>query len=379
MWAGVEALSLGCGGISTLSLSTGLSRTTVSRGVKEARFESNLPSDRIRKEGGGRKRSEILDPTLKEDILRLVTPDTRGDPESLLRWKSKSLSHITEAVRTMENPHDVSVYVVRRILREEGYSLQANRKIKEGGNHPDRDKQFQNIATTMENFMDECEPVISIDAKKKELIGDYKNGGREWNPKFIPVDVNVYDFPQKGGYKGTPYVIYDVANNHGFINIGVSADTAVFAGTSILKCWEEEGRNTYPNSTKLLFTADDGGSNGTGVHLWKVILQELANRINIPITVRHYPPRTSKWNKIEHKLFGPISINWRGVPLDSLETMSYLISNTTTTKGLTVACRLDMREYKRGIKISDTRMESLNMKRDEFHGEWNYTIFPKIE
>ena len=379
VWAGTEASSLGWGGIGIVSVSTGLSRTTVSKGVQELQNKKNLPPDRIRKEGGGRKRSEDLDPTLKSDLLRLVSPDTRGDPQSPLRWSSKSLVHLTKTLQTMDSPHDISVFVVKRLLKEEGYSLQSNRKVKEGGNHPDRDLQFQNIAKTTQNFLDCHEPVISIDAKKKELIGEFKNGGREWNPKGTPTQVNVYDFRPKGGIKAVPYGIYDIAQNSGYINLGISADTAVFAGRSILKWWKEEGNRSYPNATKLLITADGGGSNGTRVRLWKVIVQELANRLKIPITMCHYPPGTSKWNKIEHRLFSHITLNWRGVPLDSLRKMFHLISNTTTEKGLKVKCRLDLTKYEKGIKISNKMMESLNIMRQEFHGEWNYTIYPKIE
>ncbi|MHA1675184.1 MAG: ISAzo13 family transposase, partial [Promethearchaeota archaeon] len=340
---------------------------------------SNLPPDRIRKEGGGRKRSEQIDPTLKSDLLQLVSPDTRGDPQSSLRWSSKSLTKIKEALHSMNNDHTASVFVIRRLLREEGYSLQCNRKVKEGGDHPDRDLQFQNIAATTEKFMNDHEPVISIDAKKKELIGNFKNRGQEWNPKNQPTQVNVYDFRPKGGIKAVPYGIYDIAQNSGYINLGISADTAVFAGRSILKWWKEEGNRSYPNATKLLITADGGGSNGTRVRLWKVILQELANRLKIPITMCHYPPGTSKWNKIEHRLFSHITLNWRGVPLDSLRKMFHLISNTTTKKGLKVKCRLDLTEYEKGIKIPNKMMESLNIERQMFHGEWNYTIYPKIE
>lgn len=336
-------------------------------------------SNRIRKKGGGRKRKEVHDPALKQDILSLVSPDTRGDPQSLLRWNSKSLRKIVKALKKMPNPHNVSVFVVRRILREEGYSLQSNRKVKEGGDHPDRDEQFQNIAKTTDIFMKSGDPVISIDAKKKELIGEYKNVGLEWAMKYCPTEVNVYDFPKKGGYKATPYGIYDIGNNHGFVNVGISADTSVFAGKSILKWWEEEGSIAYPNAKKLMIMADGGGSNGTRVRLWKVILQELANKIHLPITMRHFPPKTSKWNKIEHRLFGPISINWRGRPLNSLETICNLILNTTTRTGLTVTCRLDLSEYKKGIKISDKWMKKLKIKREVFHGEWNYTISPKFE
>lgn len=378
-WAGTEALALGRGGISIVSNSTGISQTTISKGILELKNGINLPSNRIRKEGGGRKRSEVLDPTLKSDLLSLVDPNTRGDPQSPLQWINKSLVHLTEALGKLSNLHKVSVFVVRRLLREEGYSLQSNRKIKEGGNHPDRDQQFQNIAKETQKFYDNHEPVISIDAKKKELIGEFKNGGQEWNPKGTPTPVNVYDFRPPNGIKAVPYGIYDIAQNRGFINLGVSADTSVFAGKSILKWWEEDGSHQYPNATKLLITADGGGSNGTRVRLWKVIVQELSNKTGIPITVCHYPPGTSKWNKIEHRLFSAITMNWRGEPLDSLEKMEYLISNTTNKKGLVVTCRIDKTEYAKGIKISNNRMKRLNIQRCDFHGEWNYTIFPKIQ
>ena len=369
----------GRGGISIVSASTGLSRTTVSKGVQELQKINPLPPDRIRKEGGGRKKSEVLDSSLKDDLLHLVDPNTRGDPQSSLRWTNKSLANLTEALRNMEDTHDVSVYVVRRLLREEGYSLQSNRKIKEGGDHPDRDQQFQNIAKETQNFFNDHEPVISIDAKKKELIGEFKNGGREWNPKRTPTPVNVYDFRPINGIKAVPYGIYDIALNRGFVNLGVSADTSVFARKSILKWWEEEGCKNYPNATKLMITADGGGSNGTKVRLWKVIVQELADKIGIPITVCHYPPGTSKWNKIEHRLFSAITANWRAEPLDSLDKMANLISHTTNKKGLVVTCRVDMTKYIKCIKISNRRMSRLCMHRQEFHGEWNYTIFPKAK
>lgn len=362
-----------------MSASTGLSRTTVSKGVHELQNITLLHPDRIRKEGGGRKKSEILDSSLKSDLHHLVSPNTRGDPQSSLRWTSKSLVNLTEALQNMENEHKISVYVVRRLLLEEGYSLQGNSKIKEGGNHPDRDQQFQYIAKETQNFFNEHEPVISIDAKKKELIGEFKNSGREWNPKETPTPVNVYDFRQKNGIKAVPYGIYDIALNRGFVNLGVSADTSVFAGKSILKWWKDEGCLNYPNATKLMITADGGGSNGTRVRLWKVIVQELANKIGIPITVCHYPPGTSKWNKIEHRLFSAITANWRAEPLDSLDKMINLISHTTNKKGLVVSCQVEMTQYAKGIKISDKRMKHIWIRRQEFHGEWNYTIYPKIK
>lgn len=309
--------------------------------------------------------------------MLLVQPVTRGDPESPLRWISKSLRHLVKALRQLG--HLVSIFVVRRILRQEGFSLQANRKTHEGGNHPDRDLQFHYISKKMNKFLDGHEPVISIDAKKKELIGKFKNNGREWNPKGKPYDVNVYDYLPKNGIKAVPYGIYDITHNSGFINLGISSDTAVFAGKSILKWWDEEGCNNYPKATKLLITADGGGSNGRRVRLWKVILQELANTLKLPISVCHYPPGTSKWNKIEHRLFSYISSNWRGEPLTSIGKMMNLISSTKTEQGLNVTCRFDESEYKKGIKIPENRLKKLKLSRHTFHGEWNYTIYPKID
>ena len=373
-WAATEAQSLGWGGISTVSISTGLSRTTVSAGIDEIRDGYDLPVTQIRRKGGGRKRAEMHYPSLRSNILKIVDPATRGDPESNLCWSSKSLVKIVNTLKADNSNWDVGVSVVQRILHEEGYSMQANCKTKEGGDHPDRDAQFNRISKLSNQHQQEGNPVISIDGKKKELIGDYKNGGQEWHPKGEPIHVKVYDFKLKDGIKAVPYGIYDIARNKGFVNIGISADTSVFAGRSILQWWDEEGRNAYPNANHLLITSDGGGSNSSRSRLWKVILQELANKIGFPITVCHYPPGTSKWNKIEHCLFGPISTNWRGEPLVSLDKMVELISNTTNKGGLQVTCTLDTREYQRGIKISDKWMASLNLERDEFQGKWNYTI-----
>lgn len=372
-----EARSIGWGGISIVSKSTGLSRTTIGKGIKEITCKESFHIDRIRRTGGGRKRLEKHDPTLRSDILACVEPTSRGDPESPLRWTSNSLVNIVKALKSRNPTRQVGVSVVRRILHEEGYSLQSNRKIKEGGTHPDRDLQFQNIAQNTRNFLEKGNPVISIDAKKKELIGNYKNGGREWNPKGEPTAVQVYDFLPKDGIKAVPYGIYDIAWNRGFVNVGVSADTAVFAGRSILKWWEEEGHCLYPDATELLITADGGGSNGTRVRLWKVIVQELTNKIGIPITICHYPPGTSKWNKIEHRLFSAITMNWRGKPLRSLDEMVERISHTKNKRGLKVTCRMDLAKYQRGIRIFDNRMAGLNLVRQEFHGEWNYSMYPK--
>ena len=335
IWAATEALALGWGGISILSASTRLSRPTIRKGVEEIQTGFILSCHRIRKTGGGRKKSEWHDPTIKPDLLRLIEPDIRGDPQSPLRWISKSVMHLTKALRMMNEKHTASGYVIRRLLKEEHFSLQKNRKTREGGTHPDRDPQFQHIQSKRQEFQTQHEPIISIDAKKKELIGNFKNDGREWMPRGMPTQVNVYDFfDPKKMIKAVPYGIYDITRNRGFVNIGTSADTAVFAGTSILKWWEEEGKDAYPNATKLLITADGGGSNGSRNRLWKVIVHNLANKLQIPITVMHYPPGTSKWNKIEHRLFSPISTNWRGTPLDILDTMAALIAHTTSRTSL---------------------------------------------
>jgi hypothetical protein len=376
-WAATEALGIGWGGITKVSNLTGLSRTTISRGIREIENSEEISPNRIRKKGGGRKKLEYHDPTLRSDILKCVSPMTWGDPESLLRWSSKSSSKVVQAIKGDDPNRKLSVSVVRRILREEGFSLQRNRKNKEGGDHPDRDKQFNYIKQRREDYRKTGDPSISIDAKKKEPIGNFLNDGREWHPKGKPTEVEVYDFLPKDGVKAVPYGIYDMAQNRGFVKVGISADTAVFAGRSILSWWEEEGKEAYPYANRLLIIADGGGSNGSRVRLWKVILQELADKIGIPIEMCHLPPRTSKWNPIEHRLWGPISMNWRGQPLHSLEVMQERISHTTTTTGLKVSCSLDRREYKRGIKISKRRFAKLWIKRNEFHGDWNYTVFPR--
>jgi transposase len=377
--AATEAINIGWGGISTVSKSTGLSRNTIRVGIKEIRENPILHLARIRKRGGGRKKQEFHDPSLQADILTYVAPTTRGDPESSLRWTSKSLRKIVKALKTQNPSRKVGISVVRRILREVGYSLQANRKKHEGGHHPDRDKQFHHIARRKDDYKKTKDPHISIDAKKKELIGNFKNIGQEWRPKGQPTEVEVYDFLLKGGIKAVPFGIYDMGENRGFVNVGISADTSVFAGRSVLKWWEVEGRRAYPDAKRLLIIADGGGSNGSRVRLWKVLLQELADRIGIPIEMCHFPPGTSKWNPIEHRLWAPISKNWRGQPLESLEGMQERISHTTTTTGLKVSCQLDVEEYKRGIKISKQRFAKLHIKREEFHGEWNYTVSPRGE
>jgi Rhodopirellula transposase DDE domain len=378
LWGGSEASALGWGGISIVSISTGLSRPTIRKGIQEFVKGSDLPVNRIRNIGGGRKKAEVVDKTLKSDLLHLVDPDTRGDPESPLKWCSKSLNHLKNALQQINQNHQWSVQVIRRILREEKYTLQRNRKTKEGGTHPDRDMQFQYIQKEVEQFQLESDPVISIDAKKKEIIGNFKNDGSEWHFTESSPCVEVYDFFNKSTMiKATPYGVYDITKNRGFVNIGISYDTAVFAGKSILKWWKKEGKIIYPNGKKLLITADGGGSNSSRSRLWKIIVQNLADKLQIPITVAHYPPGTSKWNKIEHRLFSHISSNWRGVPLESLDLMTNLISHTTTKTGLEVSSYIDHNEYKKGIRVPDKWMKKIRLERHEFHGEWNYTVYPK--
>jgi hypothetical protein len=377
IWAASEAINVGWGGISLVAKSTGISRTTITKGIVEIKNGVDWEQNTIRIKGGGRKKKEYYDPNLRTDILKCINPVTRGDPESPLRWISKSLRNIVRALIEIDPTRSLGVSVVSRILKEEIFNLQKNQKTKEGGNHPDRDMQFHKIDEKSNDFIEHREPLISIDGKKKELIGNFKNEGREWNPKGKPTEVEVYDYLPKDGIKAVPYGIYDVALNKGFVNLGTSADTAVFAGKSILKWWEEVGRYDYPNATRLMITADGGGSNGSRVRLWKVIVQELADKIGIPITVCHYPPGTSKWNKIEHRLFAPISLNWRGEPLETLDKMEGLIANTTNKGGLKVICRKDLNKYEKGIKISDRQLSRINIIKDEFHGEWNYVIYPR--
>ena len=311
---------------------------------------------------------------MKKALLSLINPITRGDPQSPLRWISKSLRHIAKALQTMG--HRISTFVLSRILREEGYSLQVNRKVKEGGNHPDRDEQFQYIAKTVKNFEERKQPAISIDAKKKELIGEFKNNGQEWGLKGNPRRVNVYDFPSNSLGRATPYGLYDLTLNQGFVNLGVSYDTSKFAVESIRRWWYSIGTFQYPEASELLLTADGGGSNGSRRRMWKTELQKFANEVHLSITVCHYPPGTSKWNPIEHRLFAPISMNWRAEPLTSFEKMQSLIQNTTTSKGLTVLCVIDETEYQKGIKISEEEMARIHLEKHSFHGEWNYSLCP---
>lgn len=373
--AASEAITLGWGGISIVSRATGLSRQVISQGIKELQEEEDPRDKRIRRKGGGRKQLVEKDPQLSIDLERLVEPVTRGDPESPLRWTSKSVRKLAKELG--EYGHQVSHEFVSQLLYQLGYSLQANRKTKEGGTHPDRDAQFEHINAQAKAFLAAGEPVISVDAKKKELVGDFKNGGREWCPKGEPEEVRVYDFPLKDLGRVTPYGIYDQGQNTGWVNVGIDHDTAAFAVESIRRWWNAVGKQQYPSAKRLLITADGGGSNGSRVLLWKWELQQLADSIGLAISVCHFPPGTSKWNKIEHRLFAWISQNWRAKPLVSYAVILKLIAATTTEAGLTVQCQLDTNIYPTGRKVSKEEMTTLSLQLDLFHGEWNYTILPR--
>jgi transposase len=373
--AAAEAQVLGRGGITAVARATGLSRKAIGLGMRELRGEvSPPPPGRVRRPGGGRKPLEAHDPTLRADLERLVEPTTRGDPESPLRWTCKSVRRL--AAELGRQGHRVSYQKVAEVLHELGYSLQANRKTREGSDHPDRDAQFAYLNATAEAFLAASDPVLSVDTKKKELVGDFKNGGREWQPKGMPEEVQVHDFlvPELG--RVSPYGVYDLAANAGWVSVGLDHDTAAFAVATIRRWWERTGRTRYPTAQRLLLTADGGGSNGSRLRLWKWELQRLADETSLSITVCHLPPGTSKWNKIEHRLFSYISQNWRGRPLVSYAVILSLIAATTTRTGLTVESELDPHRYPAGLKISDAQMATIRLERAAFHGEWNYTIRP---
>ncbi len=377
LWAAAEALSAGRGGVVAVSRSTGISRSTVYQGIRDlenpGEFEEG--STRTRRPGGGRKRTVEVNPEVLTALDALVEPITRGDPQSPLRWTCKSLRVL--ATELTDQGHAVSHRMVGELLHEMGYSLQANRKTSEGKQHPDRNLQFEFINLVVEENLAAGNPVISVDAKKKELVGDFKNAGREWRPTGDPRQVNVYDFLSGAEGRATPYGIYDIGRDEGWVNVGVDRDTAVFAVESIRRWWNTMGKAHYSQATALIITADGGGSNGSRIRLWKTQLQDFCNEIRIPITVSHFPPGTSKWNKIEHRLFSFISMNWRGTPLTSFQTIVNLISSTTTRSGLTVGAEIDHNTYPKGIKVSDAQMRMLDISRNEFHGEWNYTLHPQ--
>ncbi|MGZ3630321.1 MAG: ISAzo13 family transposase [Ktedonobacteraceae bacterium] len=373
--AASEALAIGWGGVSVVSRATGLSRRVISQGIKELQKGTKAEEGRIRQRGGGRKSNVSKDPGLSEDLERLVEPVTRGDPEPPLRWTSKSVRKLAKELQRMG--HQVSHELVSELLHRLGYSLQATRQTREGGEHPDRDEQFEHLNAQAAAFLAAGEPAVSVDAKKKELVGDAKTPGREWHPLGEAEDVRVYDFPIKGLGRATPYGVYDLGRNAGWVNVGIDHDTAAFAVQSIRSFWNEVGREQYPQATRLLISADGGGSNGSRVRLWKWELQQLADETGLAITVCHVPPGTSKWNKIEHRLFAWISHNWRGKPLLSYAVILQLIAATTTQTGLTVQCQLDTTSYPTGRKISDEEMATLSIRPDAFHGEWNYTFLPR--
>jgi len=373
---------MGYGGVSAVSRATGVSRRAITEGVKElgqtkkSKKTSALRS-RIRRQGAGRKRASLKDPTLLEDLDGLVDPVTRGDPESPLRWTCKSVRHLAEELQ--REGHSVSYQTVSELLHDLDYSLQANQKNLEGSHHPDRNEQFEYINRKAKRYLKQGEPVISVDTKKKELVGDFKNAGREWQLKGKPEPVRVHDFEIKQPDKGkvAPYGVYDLGRNEGWVNVGVDHDTAAFAVESIRRWWRLMGRPNYPKAKRLLITADAGGSNGTRVRLWKWELQQLADETGLEISVCHFPPGTSKWNKIEHRLFSFISQNWRGKPLISHEVIINLIAATTSKTGLEVKSGLDANSYPDGIKISDHQMAELRLRRDTFHGDWNYAVLPR--
>ena len=375
LFAANEAMELGWGGIAVVARATGLSRQVISDGMQELREGQRAGEGRIRRMGGGRKSNVNKDPSLSEDLERLVEPVTRGDPESPLRWTSKSVRKLAKELQPMG--HRVSHELVSELLHGLGYSLQVSRKTREGGKHPDRDGQFEHLNAQAAAFLAAGEPAVSVDAKKKELVGDFKNAGREWHLQGEAEQVRVYDFPIKGLGRATPYGVYDLTRNTGWVNVGIDHDTAAFAVQSIRRWWNEVGRAQYPQAKRLLISADGGGSNGSRVRLWKWELQQLADETGLCITVCHLPPGTSKWNKIEHRLFAWISQNWRGKPLVSYAVILQLIAATTTEAGLTVQCQLDTTSYPAGRKVSDAQMATLCIQPDAFHGEWNYTISPR--
>jgi hypothetical protein len=377
-WAAAEAVELGWGGISAVAIATGMARDTIRVGidelVKRKVRPSASPNVRIRCEGGGRKRLTDIDAGLLSALDALVEPTTRGDPESPLRWTCKSTRRLAEEL-TRQN-HPISPRAVAYLLRATGYSLQANRKTREGGSHPDRNAQFEFINAQVQAFQKRKQPVVSVDTKKKELIGDFKNGGREWQPQGQPEQVRVHDFQDKNLGKAIPYGVYDITNNQGWVSVGIDHDTAQFAVASILRWWRKMGTDRFPRATHLMINADGGGSNGSRCRLWKVALQDLANETGLKLTVCHFPPGTSKWNKIEHRLFCHITQNWRGKPLVSRQAIVSLIAATTTTTGLTVKAALDTKTYDTGIKVSDEELAKVKLTPLEFHGDWNYIIRP---
>jgi DDE family transposase len=374
LMAASEAKALGYGGVSLVHRACGLSRKAISKGLREIEERPVSVAGRIRRPGGGRKPITVSDPRLVDTLEALIDDQTRGDPESPLRWICKSTRTIANELGRHQHP--VSHAKVAQLLHGLDYSLQSNRKTEEGRDHPDRDAQFRHINAVVKRCLAQGSPVISVDTKKKELIGNYENAGQQWLPAKQPMKVRGHDFPTPDVPRAYPYGIYDVGRNTGFVNVGTDHDTGAFAVASIRGWWRHEGKRLYPTATTILITADGGGSNGWRLRLWKLELQTFADDTGLPISVCHFPPGTSKWNKIEHRLFSFISSNWRGEPLRDYETVVNLIAKTTTAKGLKVTCRLDRRKYPTGRKVTKEEMTGINLQPDKFHGEWNYVIRP---
>jgi len=377
-WAAAEARELGWGGVSAVAGATGLSRPTIVAGLRELDQPAHRRSAeavRVRRPGAGRRPLTETDPELLTVLESLVEPVTRGHPESPLRWTCKSTRRLAEEL-TRQN-HRVGARTVASLLRQAGYSLQANRKTREGASHPDRNAQFEYINSRVTRFLKRGQPAVSVDTKKKELVGDFRNGGQEWRPEGEPEEVRVHDFLDKTLGKAVPYGVYDMANNQGWVSVGIDHDTAQFATNSIRRWWREMGQRRFPKASELLITADGGGSNGHRCRLWKVSLQELADDLGLTLIICHFPPGTSKWNKIEHRLFSFITSNWRGRPLVSHQTIVNLIASTTTRKGLIVKAALDTNQYETKIKVTAEQLERLRLQRHKFHGDWNYTLSPR--
>ena len=378
-WAAAEASQLGRGGIAAVCAATGLARNTICAGQRELaqspKRSATTDVARVRRPGGGRKALAVLDPGLIAALEDLLESGTRGHPESKLLWTCKSTARLADELRGRSHP--VSARTVASLLKSAGYSLQSNSKTKEGSSHPDRNAQFEYIARRVSKYQRNGQPAVSVDTKKKELVGEFKNAGREWRPKGRPVEVKVHDFPEPGMGKAIPYGIYDLATNEGWVSVGIDHDTARFAVASIRRWWKAMGTRRFPEATELLITADGGGSNGSRNRLWKVALQELADELGLRLTICHFPPGTSKWNKIEHRLFSFITNNWRGRPLTTYQVIVNLIASTTTRGGLVVKAAIDKKRYETGEKITDEQMAGLNIIPAAFHGEWNYTILPR--
>ncbi len=377
-WAASEARDLGWGGVTLVTRATGLSRPTITVGLRELdlpKKQRAVEATRVRRPGGGRRPLTETDPDLLAALEALIEPTTRGAPESPLRWTCKSTRRLAEELTRQDHP--VGPSTVATLLHQAGYSLQANRKTREGASHPDRNAQFEYINACVQRFQNRGQPAISVDTKKKELVGDFRNGGREWRPQGAPEEVRVHDFLDKKLGKAIPYGVYDLLNNQGWVSVGIDHDTAQFAAHSIRRWWSRMGQRRFPQARELLITADGGGSNGTRSRLWKVSLQELADELELKLFVCHFPPGTSKWNKIEHRLFSFITQNWRGRPLVSHQAIVNLIASTTTSAGLTVQAALDTNQYETKIKVSDEQLACLRLIRHDFHGEWNYTLSPR--